>query len=470
MLTSLLSGFVDSLYTGMFQAIAWLLGHTVLYPYTFSMSGTVPYQVWSIMRNVAMAGAVILLMYEGLRFSLSANAESAPSRLLPRAGLALLMVWFSYDLLNIMLQVNNALVTTILDHFGGVPQFSTLGNVLALAHVPFWESLVLLMLPISLLFMCFSWCWRVAELVLFLVMSPIAAVLTITERFSGAWRWVVGEFASAAFSQAIWALTIWLFMLFFSGTGVIPTHGGVLPATTGVTFRTLLNNFVGVAFVVMSFSAQSKLKAMLFNQVGTSRAEHGALEMAAAYAGARAATGMWGPQIDASLGAAGIGRYSEGGLRAQAWMNTRRAQTNARPEFAVPTAAAQAWGQVAAMDDPGARHAMQVQQTMGHAVGSHPMVAAAAATEAQAKKGTQSVWTAPAEGKDGTKAGQVAAKGAFARMYPPNPFVKPEGPPPLIYNPNTGHTFRYIGVSEPGPELPDPGSVPQLDPGPSTEG
>lgn len=435
MLTGLLMGVMSKVVSGILSLIVGILHATILRPFTFDYS-LVPAQIWHVTDHVAWMFAGVLFCYEAINYMFHpwTNSQNAPSKLIGRTGLAILMAQSSYWSLGLMLTVNNVMVTYFLAHFTTVHYQSAISAFTAAENMNLWILLVVVVFLLALIGMVVSWAARAGELLFFLAVAPIAAILSISERFSGTWRWLVGEFAVAAFSQAAWALSLMITFLAISGEGVIPAN-----TVGGTAGQVLINALVGLGCIIVSFNVQSKLKGLIFGQQGTSNINHGGAEMAAAFGAAQLATGVWGPQIQAGLGAAGIGRYSESGMRAMAGVGVRQAQVAAEPQFAAPMAAARAQGQSNAAHDPEARHAMQVAEAAQMAVSSAPIVATAQATRRAAMDGATSVWRPNAMQQS---MGEHSARQIFRDMYGPNPFtvdVSQTADAGASVNPYTGH-------------------------------
>ena len=334
----------------------------------------------------------------------------------------------SYWLLDLMLQVNNALVTDLLRDFATLGPLSNLGAVAANTSLPFWILALIVVFLAGVLGIVFTWAARVAELILMVAIAPVAAILSLTESFRGAWRWLLREFAAAAFSQSVWALTVTL--MFWA------LAGGVLgPATSNPSVQVVLSCVVGLGFVALSFRAQRWLKGMLFGQSGIAGVEHGVLELAAVYAAGRAVTGAYGAQISQAMGRAGIGRYSQSWMRAEAGRSVQSAQVAALPEFAVPASIASSQRELASLGDPTARGYQQIAGAAGLLSSAAPIVASAQATRNAVYHAAK-----PAGGHTATNMdiGRDQAGNIFDTMYPPNPHTATA--PPVPPNPYTGHS------------------------------
>ena len=463
MLNLLLAPFMKTIIQGILAVVAAILHATVLQPYTFDFSA-VPQQIWTLTDHVALAGAGVLFSWEAINYIWHpwTGSQNVPSRLIGRAALAILFAQSSYWLLGLMLQVNNALVTDLLRQFATLGPFSAIDYLVQSYALPLWELLLVLAFLAGVLGVVFTWAMRVAELVLMLALAPVAAILSMTEAFGGAWRWLVREFAAAAFSQSMWALTLVLTFWTFSGEGIIATGSGLI-GQLGVGERLILNCLVGGAFLVLSFRAQGWLKGLLFQRSGIATGDHGALELAAVYAAGKMVSGAWGAQIGQGLGQLGIGRYSDGWMRAEAGRGVRSAQIGAEPQFAVPTSIARSQQTLAGAADPEARGMQQMAEAAGHLVAAAPIVAAAQATRGAATRDAHAVGT---HGQADVARGHTQAAAIFAQMYPPNPHTAQGSEPPP--NPFTGRTaqqfLEYVGV----PQLPGETKygVPEGDPEP----
>ncbi len=449
MLNLLLAPFMKTIIQGILAVVAAILHATVLQPYTFEFSA-VPQQIWTLTDYVALAGAGVLFSWEAINYIWHpwTGSQNVPSRLIGRAALAILLAQSSYWLLGLMLQVNNALVTDLLRQFANLGPFSVIDDLVQSYALPLWELLIVLAFLAGVLGVVFTWAMRVAELILMLALAPVAAILSMTEAFAGAWRWLVREFAAAAFSQSMWALTLVLTFWTFSGEGIIATSSGLI-GQLGVGERLILNCLVGGAFLVLSFRAQGWLKGLLFQRSGIATGDHGALELAAVYAAGKMVSGAWGAQIGQGLGQLGIGRYSDGWMRAEAARGVRSAQIGAEPEFAVPTSIARSQGTQAAMVDPTARGEHQVAEAASQMALASPLTAAAQATRGAATRDAKPVGTHDALHM---LQGHAEAQRIFRSMYPPNPYTAQVSEPPP--NPFTGRTaqqfLEYAGV----PQLP----------------
>ncbi len=435
MLSGMLKSVMGSVISGILSLIVGILHATILRPFTFDYS-MVPSQVWHVTDHVAWMFAGVLFCYEAIQYMLHpwTSSQNSPSRLIGRTGLAILMAQASYWLLGLMLQVNNVTVTYLLGHFTRVHYQSALSAFTAAENMNLWILLVVVVFLLALIGMVVTWAARAGELLVLLALAPVAAILSLTERFQGAWRWLIGEFAVAAFSQAAWALSLMITFLAISGEGVIPA--GSIGGTAG---QVLINALVGLGCIIVSFNVQSKLKGLVFGQQGTTNINHGAAEMAAAYGAARLATGTFGPQIEAGLGQMGIGRYSEGGMRAMAGVGVRQAQIQSEAQYAAPMAQARSEGQMAAMRDSGARGAMQQAEAMGQVVSSAPIVAVAQATRKAAMDGAKPVWRASPQ-QQATAAATI--REVYEAAYPsPNPYTAQPAGEDVPPNPYTGHAL-----------------------------
>ncbi len=450
MIDLLLAPFIKNIIQGILAVVAAILHATVLQPYTFAFS-TVPQQIWTVTDHVALAGAGVLFSWEAINYMWHpwTGSQNAPSRLIGRAGLAILLAQSSYWTLGLMLQVNNALVADLLAQFANLGQFSAIDSIVQANYLQVWVLLITVAFLAGVLGVVFTWAMRVAELILMLALAPIAAILSMTEAFGGAWRWLVREFAAAAFSQSMWALTLVLMFWTFSGSGIVAATGSGLIGQLGVAERLVLNCFVGGAFLILSFRAQTWLKGLLFQRSGISTGDHGALELAAVYTAGKMVTGAWGAQIGQGLGQMGIGRFSEGWMRAEASRGVKSAQIGAEPQFAVPTSIARSQGTQAAMADPASRGEHQVAEAASQIALASPLTAAAQATRGAATRDAKPVGTHDALNMLG---GHAGAQRIFRSMYPPNPYTAQGSEPPP--NPFTGRTaqqfLEYVGV----PHLP----------------
>lgn len=429
MVNLMLDPWLQQIIQGIVSVIAAILHATVLRPYTFGYSG-VPHEIWLVTDRIAWAAAGVIFSWEAIQYIWHpwTGSQNSPSLLIGRTMLAVLFAQASYWLLDLMLQVNNALVTDLLRDFATLGPLSNMNAVAQNQSLPFWILALIVVFLAGVLGIVFTWAARVAELILMVAIAPVAAILSLTESFRGAWRWLVREFAAAAFSQSVWALTVTL--MFWA------LAGGVLgPATSNPSVQVVLSCVVGLGFVALSFRAQRWLKGLLFGQGGIAGVEHGVLELAAVYAAGRAVTGAYGAQIGQAMGRAGIGRYSQGWMRAEAGRSVQSAQVAALPEFAVPASIARSQGSLAAMADPAARGYQQVNEAARILSNASPVVASAQATRDATFKTAE-----PAGRHDDLRmaAGQRQAERMFERMYPPNPHTTP--PPPWPPNPYTGHS------------------------------
>lgn len=429
MVNLMLDPWLRQIIQGIIAVIATILHATVLRPYTFGYSG-VPHEIWLVTDRIAWATAGVIFSWEAIQYVWHpwTGSQNSPSLLIGRTFLAVLFAQASYWLLDLMLQVNNALVTDLLRDFATLGPLSNLGAVAANTSLPFWILALIVVFLAGVLGIVFTWAARVAELILMVAIAPVAAILSLTESFRGAWRWLVREFAAAAFSQSVWALTVTL--MFWA------LAGGVLgPATSNPSVQVVLSCVVGLGFVALSFRAQRWLKGMLFGQSGIAGVEHGVLELAAVYAAGRAVTGAYGAQIGQAMGRAGLGRYSRGWLQAEAGRSVQSAQVAAQPEFAVPTSIARSRGSLAGMMDPEARGYQQLSEASKLLTNASPLVASAQATRDGIFKTAK-----PAGSHDAARTfeGRAQAAAIFDSMYPPNPYTTP--PPPWPPNPYTGHS------------------------------
>jgi len=409
---------------GITQVIAAILQATVLHPYVFDGS-TVPADIWQVTDHIAWAGAGVLFIWECLQYIWHpwTGSRNSPSQLIGRTVLAVLLAQSSYWLLDLMLQVNDAMVSTLLHDFATLGPLNSLGALASNTSLPFWILVVVLIFLAGVLGIVFSWAARVAELILLVAIAPVAAILSLTDSFRGSWRWLIREAASAAFAQSMWALTVTLMLW--------SMEGGVIGSASGITdpgVQLALSCIVGLGFVALSFKSQRWLKGLLFGQQ-VADGSHGVAELAAVYMAARTVSGAYGAQIGSAMGQLGIGRYSQGWMQTEAARSVQSAQVAAQPAFAVPMSVARSQGAMAAMRDPEARDAMQSSEAMQQMVNADPMVAAANATRSQVNKRARSVG---GHSRAAMYEGGQDARSMFEAMYP-----RP-APPGASTNPYTG--------------------------------
>lgn len=239
-----------------------------------------PWNLWTLMDHIAWAAAPILVGYEAIQYILHpwTGSDNAPGKLIGLAILVLLLAQASYGLLNLMLVVNNALVQHILGvtFIAGLGKMSDLAKGLAAGGEALWLVVIVLVFLIGLFGAVISWGFRVAELILMVALAPIAAVLSLTESFHGAWRWPVREFASAAFSQSMWALPVILTLATLAGKGVVALGPGAgVSQQAAVAFHLLMSVAVAGGFLRLTFQTQKWLKGLLSQQFGASQSSHG---------------------------------------------------------------------------------------------------------------------------------------------------------------------------------------------------
>lgn len=448
MLTLILSPFMQGIINSILAVIGTILDHTMLAPYTFSNSA-LPLNLWRMTDHIAWALAPIVVIYEAIQYMWHpwTGSQNSPGKLIGRAILVVMFAQASYGLLNLMLTVNNALVHHIL----GEPFIAALGSVSALARalqastLALWLVVIVLIFLVALLGAVLSWGFRAAELILMVALAPIAAVLSLTDAFHGTWRWLVREFASAAFSQSMWALTVMLMLATLAAKGA-----------TGTPLALLTSLGIGGGFLRLTFQAQRWLKGMLYQQSGISQADHGIMELAAAYGAAQMASRTFAPQMALAQAAlTGTGKASAGYLAAQAEIGTRQteAANSLEYDFAPRRHQAEWQGDTAAYQDPGARGAYQRKEVSGMAAASAPAVQAAKATEKAAGQQAKPVWMAgPVE----NVVGAAQAADVYADMYGfegvNNPYTRKD--PPVPPNPYTGHTAEQILAMWEVPALP----------------
>lgn len=424
MLNLFLNPWMVSIIQGISAVIAAILQATVLHPYVFDGSA-VPADIWNVTDHIAWAAAGVLFLWECLQWIWHpwTGSRNSPSQLIGRLVLAVLLAQSSYWLLDMMLQVNDAMVSTLLHDFATLGPLNSLGALASNTSLPFWILAVVLIFLAGVLGIVFSWAARVAELILLVAVAPVAAILSLTDSFRGSWRWLIREAASAAFAQSMWALTVTLMLWSMEG-GVIGPGSGV----TAPGVQLALSCVVGLGFVALSFKSQRWLKGLLFGQQVT-EGSHGVAELAAVYMAARTVSGAYGAQIGSALGSVGIGRYSQGWMQAEAGRSVQAAQVAAQPEFAVPMSVARSQGAMAAMRDPEARDAMQSAEATQQLVSAAPIVASASAARSKAAARAKA---AGYHGRAAMETGQQDAKAIFDAMYP-----RPDRPGPST-NPYTG--------------------------------
>jgi hypothetical protein len=211
---------------------------------------------------------------------------------------------------------------------------------------------------------------------------------------------------------------------------------------------------IGGGFLRLTFQAQRWLKGMLYQQSGISQADHGIMELAAAYGAAQMASRTFAPQMALAQAAlTGTGKASRGYQAAEAEIGTRRAETEASADFAPRRHQAQWQGETAALGNAGSRAAYQARQVMTHAALSDPAVQAAKATESATGKQAKPVWSASLEERE-VGAGQAAQ--VYGGMYGfeglNNPYTRKQ--PPMRPNPYTGHTVEQMQALWRLPALP----------------
>jgi hypothetical protein len=437
MLASLLTGLVGSLVQSFEVAVAWLLQHTVLSPFTLGYN-SVALTAWHVMLAAAWGIAALLVTYECVRFSIQpmTDAANAPAKIFGRAALAMTFAASSYYIADLALRTNNLLVTGILAAMSAGPGQTISTSLFAAANMGLWLLLIVLVAILGLLFACVSWIVRACEIVLLVAIAPVAFAVSIAESGGHALRWWSTEFIAAVFSQSMWALTIVLAVWSFAGGGVHATPAtsllGSMLANAPAEFRVLVTTLMGLGFIYLSFQSQRWLKGMIHGQQA-SRHQIGAGELAMGYMAARAATGaVAGPQGAEFLARYGLGRASEGAMRAQAAASTRMAGVMAQPEFAVPMAAARANATFEAEANPTSRQAGQRARTMQTLSQANPLEAAAGATRMQATRQVRAQArtseagggpSIPQHDRSAVDAGLAASGAAWTRMHVGNPYT-----------------------------------------------
>lgn len=316
----------SGLINAMFSLVAWFLHNIVVAPASIpdNIRGIYDQAVYISTSLIAASStyAFLKMSFQGLT-----GENDTLKDLVGRTILAVILSQSSwYIFMDILVVLNNDIVSGIMMNFANIDP-SVVGGW-ALPAIGIIASLstsmgsLMLILLLGILFVIGAiisvivWLKRSGELIILIILAPIAASFTAISKQVNSWRWLVQEMISVIFSQSITALFIYTAIYVMTGAGQNSGKDIWDPKFVTNPTMSIVNFALGVTLLFMSFKAHSWIKAMASGYSVTS--DHG---MLAAGMGAMIGRGVGANFIPPNLqlaakqvaGQFGMGEFSKGG-------------------------------------------------------------------------------------------------------------------------------------------------------------
>lgn len=325
--------------------------------------------IWHQSANVSTALITLTTIYALVKSSaqsLHGSAEDTKD-IIGRAIVAVFLAQSSWTIfMEWLLPLNNVVVTGIMQAFNNIninvaqglilPSASALGVLAGVAMVGWYYALALLaiLLIIAILVAVVVWLVRDVEIIMLIILAPIAASFTTISRNVNSWRWLVTEFISTIFSQSVLALFMYTSFSIMMSSGSVQLNTNMVSSPGDM----LWNFAIGVTGVFMSFKAHSWLRGMITGERVTG--DHGALALAAGFAAAKMGSSFMpgGAALNAktALGQMGLGEFSAGNRRLQAARQANSSKSMfENPDFNAQSMASQAGAEMQGLQNPHVR-------------------------------------------------------------------------------------------------------------------
>lgn len=253
---------VTKILEGWSQLVTGIVSNTILYPFTLNQ---VHHEMWAWSRNLALGFLTVIFLYGTIK-AMVAPATGIDSTdlktLLPRLVVAGVFISMSYQIVETLLALNNALIKAIVEQLSQaqinnlfiVNFFASDLNTLAVGVV-LLILLLALVLIVVILYVLLTYFVRQAEIVFLTIISPILAAFWVLRESSGTWGAVMSELIAAIFVQSGQAVVLWLFlkMGFVQGATV----------TAGQAFNNLFTSF---ACMLLMLKVPALLRTFINNR------------------------------------------------------------------------------------------------------------------------------------------------------------------------------------------------------------
>lgn len=210
---------VTKILEGWSQLVTGIVSNTILYPFTFNQ---VHYEMWTWSRNLALGFLTVIFLYGTIK-AMVAPATGTDSTdlktLLPRLVVAGVFISMSYQIVETLLALNNALIRAIVEQLSQaqinnlfiVNFFAFDLNTMAIGVVLLLLLLALILIVV-ILYVLLTYFVRQAEIVFLTVISPMLAAFWVLRESSGTWGTIMSELIAAIFVQSGQAVVLWLFL------------------------------------------------------------------------------------------------------------------------------------------------------------------------------------------------------------------------------------------------------------------
>lgn len=253
---------VTKILEGWSQLVTGIVSNTILYPFTLNQ---VHYEMWVWSRNLALGFLTVIFLYGTIKAMVApATGMDATDlkTLMPRLVVAGVFITMSYQVVEMLLAVNNALIRAIVEQLSQaqvnnlfiVNFFVSDLNNLAIGVV-LLLLLLALILVVVILYVLLTYYVRQAEIVFLTVISPILAAFWVLRESSGMWGGVMNELIAAIFVQSSQAVVLWLFLKM-----------GFVQGTTETAVQALSNLFTSFASMLLMLKVPALLRTFINNR------------------------------------------------------------------------------------------------------------------------------------------------------------------------------------------------------------
>lgn len=248
---------------GWSQLVTGIVSHTILYPFTLNQAH---HDLWVWSRNLSLGFLTVILVYGAVKAMVAPATGTDATDLktmLPRLVVASVFISMSYELVQTLLSLNNAIVKAIVGQLGN-RQIDNLFIVNFFAadfnNMAIGVSLLLLLLALIvvavILYVLLTYFVRQAEIVLLTVLAPVLAAFWTLRESSGAWSALMNELIAAIFVQSGQAVVLWLFLKMGFAQGMTDTAG-----------QAFNNLFTSFASMLLMLKVPALFRAFINNRV-----------------------------------------------------------------------------------------------------------------------------------------------------------------------------------------------------------
>lgn len=257
----LLQDLVTKLLDGWSHLVIGIVDHTILYPFVFN---NVHHELWLWSRDISLSFLTVIFLYGLIKTMLQPamgwNGTDLRN-ILPRLVMAVTLILMSYQIVSMLLEINNALVSSIVAHASSA-QIENLFLVRFLAdpsNLSIGILILLLLLAVvvvvSILYVILTYFVRQAEIVFLTVLAPVMAAFWVLDESSNLWRTLVSELIGTIFVQSAQAVVLWLFL-----------DLGFAQAQTDTGGQALNNLLTSFACMVLMLKVPTLLRSLIHNR------------------------------------------------------------------------------------------------------------------------------------------------------------------------------------------------------------